>query len=72
MSPSILEYLENFDKFPDDAIVPTPVSRILHNATYWTDYRNKPLPTYQISPGRQGHRVGDIRAEIRSKRPVAA
>lgn len=70
MALSDLELIQNFDKLPDDAIVPEKVSRIIRHTSEWTDRRHKPLPRIQISPGRFGNRVGDIRA-VNREREVA-
>jgi len=64
-----LELIQHFDKLPDDAVVSLEVSRILRGGvSEWTDRRrpNPRLPRIQIAANRYGHRVGDIRAVVRS------
>ena len=60
-----LDLIQNFDRLPDDAVVPLKVSRIVRGTSEWTDRRNTPLRRVQVSPRRYGHRVGDIRAFVR-------
>jgi hypothetical protein len=62
-----LELVRNFDALPNDAVVPTKVTEILLNTSEWTMRRNPPLRRIQISQGRFGHRVGDIRALARGE-----
>jgi hypothetical protein len=64
-----LELIRNFDELPDDAVVSLEVSRIIRGGvSEWSDRRN-PDPRLQrvpISLNRFGHRVGSIRAVVRS------
>ena len=66
-----LELIQNFDKLPDDAVVPLKVSQLLRGTSEWTDRRQPKLRRVQISANRFGHRVGDIRAHVRGEQPAA-
>ena len=67
-----LELIENFDRLPDDAIVPTKVTDILLGISEWTRRRTPALQRIPLSPRRYGNRVGDIRALVRGQKPTAA
>jgi hypothetical protein len=59
------EILERFDALPDDAIVPTKVTSILLGTSERTVRYNPHLPRVQVSRGRYGQRVRDIRNIVR-------
>jgi hypothetical protein len=63
---SPLELIENFDRLPDDAIVPDVVARILLNDSERSFRLRPPVPRIPIGPQRGGRRVGDIRALVRN------
>jgi hypothetical protein len=62
---SLTEALANFDRLPDDAIVPDPVAAKILAISIWTLRRNNPVPARQITERRGGRRVGDLRAKVR-------
>jgi hypothetical protein len=64
--------LEQFDRLPDDAIVPDQVSAVLLNMSRWTLNRINPVPARQISERIHGRRVGDLRALVRGETIVTA
>jgi len=69
MQPSILKIIEDFDRLPEDMIIPEAATRVLINSSEWTQRRHPTFRRIQISPGRFGNRVGDIRALARGERP---
>lgn len=72
-----LEQIRHFDELPADAVVPLKVSRLIRNVSEWTDRRleeaKSPLVPKRIpiTAGRDGHRVGDIRAVVRGETVTA-
>ena len=62
--------LEQFDRLPDDAIAPDPVSAKLMSMSIWTLQRTNPVPPRQMSERIRGRRVGDIRAFVRGESNV--
>ena len=56
---------ENFDKLPDDAIIPVAVTAAVLGLCEKT-VRNR-FPSVRISPGRLGQRVGYVRAIVRGE-----
>jgi hypothetical protein len=66
------EILERFDALPDDAIVPTKVTSILLGTSERSVRYNPHLPRVQVSRGRYGQRVGDIRKIAREGIPLEA
>jgi hypothetical protein len=58
---------EQFDRLPDDAIVPDQVAAVLLNMSPWTLNRSNPAPKRQISERIGGRRVGDLRALARGE-----
>jgi hypothetical protein len=69
MDGDILEIIKRFDQLPDDAVVPTAVTAIVHSVSERTVRRV--YPSVQLSPGRKGQRVGTIRAMSRGEKPAA-
>jgi hypothetical protein len=59
--------LEQFDRLPDDAIVPDPVAAALLSVSIWTLNRISPVAARQISERKRGRRVGDLRALARGE-----
>jgi hypothetical protein len=66
-SPSALELIENFDRLPNDAVVPTVIAAIVLGISEWTVRREHEL--VHLSTRRLGMRVGRIR-EIAHGRPA--
>jgi hypothetical protein len=66
MKPKHANLLENFDKLPDSAVVPTPVTAQLFGICEKT-VRNR-FPSVWISPGRMGQRVGYLRSISRGEK----
>jgi hypothetical protein len=58
---------EQFDRLPDDAIVPDPVSAAILGMSSWTLNRTNPVPKRQISERIGGRRAGDLRALARGE-----
>jgi hypothetical protein len=71
LSADYIDIVQQFDRLPDDAIFPDPLSAKVLGCSVWTLQRNNPVPRIQISQRRFGRRVGDIRALARGKRPGA-
>jgi hypothetical protein len=69
MPPDIAEILKRFDLLPDDAVVPTRVTAVVHGVSERTVRRT--YPSVQLSPNRKGQRVGTIRAMSRGEKPAA-
>jgi hypothetical protein len=67
---SPFDLIQNFDKLPDDAIVPDNVARLVLNESERSFRRNSTLRKIQIGPHRNGRRVGDIRALVRGQQPA--
>jgi hypothetical protein len=67
---NIAEILRRFDELPDDAVVPTAVTALLHGISAQTV--RKIYPSVQLSPNRKGQRVGTIRAMSRNEKPTTA
>lgn len=66
-----LELIENFDRLPDDAVVPDKVTDIMLGISKWSRQRHPILRRIQLSARRFGNRVGDIRALVRGEKPAA-
>jgi hypothetical protein len=64
----IAEILRRFDQLPDDAVVPTKVTAIIHSISERNVRRT--YPSVQLSPNRKGQRVGTIRAMSRAEKQV--
>lgn len=62
---------EQFDRLPDDAIVPDPVSAAILSMSVWTLDRTNPVARRQISERIRGRRVGDLRALVRGEAVAA-
>jgi hypothetical protein len=69
---SVLESLKRFDALPDDAVVETAVTAAVTSLSERTVRYHPQLPRVQISRGRYGQRVKDIRALVRNGIPTAA
>ena len=72
MTNELHEALERFDSLPDDAILPSRVTGIILGVSERTIRYHPYLPRVQISRGRYGQRVGDIRKLAREGMPLAA
>jgi hypothetical protein len=71
VSPALRRQLENFDRLPNDALVFDGVAALVLGVSLKTLKRKISLPARQISEGRHGRRVGDIRALVRGEITVA-
>ncbi len=69
---SLADALANYDRLPDDALVPDPVAASLLSISLSTLKKKNPVPARQISERRHGRRVGDLRALIRGELQPAA
>ena len=61
MPNTLHETLERFSALPDEAILPSRVTGIILGLSERTVRYHTQLPRVQISRGRYGQRVGDIR-----------
>jgi len=61
MTNELHEVLQRFDSLPDNAILPSRVTGIILGVSERTVRYHPQLPRVQISRGRYGQRVGDIR-----------
>jgi hypothetical protein len=61
MPSDIHETLARFNVLPDDAVLPSQVTAIILGVSERTIRYHQHLPRVQISRGRYGQRVGDIR-----------
>jgi len=66
---AILDFVKDFDRLPDDAIVSHQATEVLLGGLVSSRQlrRKPPIPRRQISPQRFGFRAGDIRALIRGE-----
>jgi len=69
MTNELHEALERFNVLPDDAILPSRVTGIILGISERTVRYHPNLPRVQISRGRYGQRVGDIRKLCRDGMP---
>jgi hypothetical protein len=69
-NPAVFELVKRFDELPDDALLPTKGTALVLGVSERTirTGRLNSLSRIQISDGRYGFRVGDIRALIRAGR----
>ncbi len=72
MTNELREILERFDSLPDAAVLPTTITAILLGVSERTVRYHPHLPRVQISRGRYGQRVGDIRRLCREGMPMEA
>jgi len=70
MTNELHEVLQRFDALPDDAILPSRVTGIILGVSERTVRYHPQLPRIQISRGRYGQRVGDIRKLARKGIPA--
>jgi hypothetical protein len=61
MTNKLREILERFAALPDEAVVPSKVTAIILGTSERTIRYHPNLPRVQVSTGRYGQRVGDIR-----------
>ena len=61
MANDLHEALARFNVLPDDAVLPSQVTAIILGVSERTIRYHPNLPRVQISRGRYGQRVGDIR-----------
>jgi hypothetical protein len=69
MTNELHETLERFKSLPDEAILPSRVTGIILGVSERTVRYHPNLPRVQISRGRYGQRVGDIRKLCREGLP---
>jgi hypothetical protein len=69
MTNDLHEALERFNSLPDDAILPSRITGIILGVSERTIRYHPYLPRVQISRGRYGQRVGDIRKLCREGMP---
>jgi hypothetical protein len=70
MTPKLLAKLKIFPSLPDDALVSDAEAAAVLNISLSTLKKKRPIPARQISEGRHGRRVGDIRALARGQQPT--
>jgi hypothetical protein len=71
-NPTAFQLVKNFDDLPDSALLPTKATALILGVSERTVRREAlttKLARVQISAGRYGFRVGDIRALISSTAP---
>jgi hypothetical protein len=69
MANDLHEALARFNVLPDDAVLPSQVTAIILGVSERTIRYHPNLPRVQISRGRYGQRVGDIRKLCREGMP---
>jgi hypothetical protein len=70
-NPTAFQLIKNFDDLPDSALLPTKATALILGVSERTVRRevlSTQLTRVQISAGRYGFRVGDIRALINHAR----
>jgi len=72
MANDLHEALARFIVLPDDAVLPSQVTAIILGVSERTIRYHPNLPRVQISRGRYGQRVGDIRKLCRDGLPREA
>jgi hypothetical protein len=72
MTSRLREILERFDVLPDDAVVPSRVSAIILGLSERVIRYHPKLRRVEVSRGRYGQRVGDLRKIVREGMPVQA
>jgi len=72
MTNELHEALERFNSLPDDAILPSRVTGMILGLSERTVRYHPHLPRVQISRGRYGQRVRDIRRLCREGMPQEA
>jgi hypothetical protein len=72
MASDLHEALARFNVLPDDAVLPSQVTAIILGVSERTVRYHPHLPRHQISRGRYGQRVGDIRKLCREGMPGEA
>jgi hypothetical protein len=69
MTDELREILERFDALPNDAVVASKITAIILGTSERTVRYHPHLLRRQVSRGRYGHRVGDIRKIAREGIP---
>ncbi len=72
MTPKLREILERFAALPDEAVLPSKITAIILGLSERVIRYHPMLPRAQISVGRYGQRVGDIRKLVRDGMPAQA
>ena len=70
MANDLHEAPARFNVLPDDAVLPSQVTAIILGVSERTTRYHPQLPRVQISRGRYGQRVGDIRKLCREGMPA--
>jgi len=70
MTNELHETLERFNSLADDAILPSRVTGIILGVSERIIRYHPQLPRVQVSRGRYGQRVGDIRRLAREGMPA--
>jgi hypothetical protein len=68
ISDKLREILQRFDTLPDSAVVPTKVTATILGLSERCVRYHPRLPRVQVSEGRYGQAVGDVRKILRSGR----
>jgi hypothetical protein len=63
--PTLAKQIELFESLPNEAVVRTPVTEAVTGLSGRTIRYHPDLPRVQLSEGRYGQRVGDIRKLLR-------
>lgn len=61
MTPALREILERFDVLPDAAVIPSKVTSVILGMSERTVRYHPQLRRVQVSVGRYGQSVGDVR-----------
>jgi hypothetical protein len=61
MTNKLREILERFAALPDDAVLPSKITAIILGVSERVIRYHPELPRRQVSNGRYGQRVGDVR-----------
>jgi hypothetical protein len=72
MTTPIIDLLQNFDRLPNDAIVPPKVAAAVLGISARTLRRSPPIPKIKTGIRSCGYRAGSIRALARGESPQAA
>jgi hypothetical protein len=70
MTDGLREILERFDALPDDAVVSSRITAVILGLSEKTVRYHPGLSRVQLSVGRYGQRVGDIRKLVRNGMPA--
>ena len=72
MTPNAIQRkLKQLDQLPDDAVIADPVAAEIMGISTRTLRRRNPVPRVQLSPGRIGRRLGNVRSHVRGENGAA-